>query len=197
MAAHAGPAATHGVSGFYPPLLIGIDPGTGLLTGFFESHTGWDETLKAPRFHCVFYVHGRYADGAYQVQTWYPGTPGVIPGTITFSYANRQWRLHMTLTDTHGGCWNVYPFDTQQGNTFTRETPGAWLAIRLVSAPRAYFHRQPEARTKRQAYVVRYDVVRLFDSKDGWVEAAYGTDKTTRGWLREQDLFGSTPPRSP
>lgn len=192
---HAGPAATHGTSGSYAPLLVGIDPATGTLTGFFASHTGWDEERQAPKFHCVFALHGRYVDGVYQVQTWYPGTTEVVSGIITFSYADRQWRLHMQLTDTHGGCWNAYRLDTQQGNAFTRDTAGAWLAVRVVSAPRAYFHRQPEARTKRQAYVITHDVVRVFDRQSGWVDAEYGTEKTTRGWLREADLFSTTPPR--
>jgi hypothetical protein len=46
---------------------------------------------------------------------------------------------------------------------------------------------------KRRTYLVRHDPVRVFKLQSGWVEAEFGDDKVTRGWIKESDLFSSHP----
>ncbi|HYH16544.1 MAG TPA: serine/threonine-protein kinase [Flavisolibacter sp.] len=61
-----------------------------------------------------------------------------------------------------------------------------------VSAPRAYFHNEPDPDTRRNAYMVpSNDVVSVLESKNGFLYTEFTNNRgqTSKGWLREQDLI--------
>ena len=75
-----------GVSGYYSStMLIGVDDNSGIVTGWYENYTGWDEQIQAPRFSCSFYLFGKLHGDRYHITTWYPGTDDQIEGSLTFS----------------------------------------------------------------------------------------------------------------
>jgi len=62
----------------------------------------------------------------------------------------------------------------------------------LVKSARAYFHDQPNAATRRNAFMVpSEEVVKTTDEKDGFVYADFTNDRGQRskGWLRKSDLL--------
>jgi hypothetical protein len=179
-------------------LMIGVDEKSGLLTGYFETGTGWDESTKSPRFVCAFFIYGKPQADAYQITTWHPESAGeTIKGRLKFMTVGGVARAHIKLDELPGGCGMAYPFLAQEaGSELSLLTPARWTAVRAVSAKRAFFHKAPNPRTQEKAYVVRGNAVRVLKAQTGWVEAEFATanDKIVRGWLKESDLFALSPP---
>jgi hypothetical protein len=177
-------------SGIYEggSLVLGVNKSEGVVTGYFESCVGYDETTKRPRFCCTFFLYGKKAGDTYTITTWYPGDKDIIEGELRLPEPGKP-NLFIKLKESPPGSM-AYPFDVEKGNDFPLESAGDWIEVRVVSAPKAYFHREPDAKSKRFAYVVKRDVIRVYQKKDGWVLAAY---RKTRGWLKEKDLFSLQP----
>jgi hypothetical protein len=173
---------------------IGVDKEKGEVTGFFSESGGWDDQTKAPRFSCIFYIYGKLQGDTYQVTTWYPGNKEYIKGELKFIVSEGRKEIDLRLAEEHGGCWNVRHFAKDANPaTLELEKSGDWIGVRVVSANKAFFHKGPNVQTKERAYVVKHDPVRALKVQAGWVEAEYGDDKVTRGWIKESDLFSPYP----
>ncbi len=196
---NAGQVQAQVSSGDYEGLLIGADTANRIITGYYESYTGLDETSGKPLFNCIFYLRGRTeGDPPYKIETWFPADKTrrhLITGTLTPEQKDGKTSMRIGLKTEHGGCWNVQHFADQGGALFLLDAPGKWRAIGVVSAPRAYFNSEPAEGKERKAYVVKGNPVRIFESKPGWVYAEYSAEgKTTTGWLKESDLYSTEPP---
>lgn len=178
-------------------LFLGFNPQTQVLTGYFECCTGLDERTNKPLFCCMFLLYGKKAGSTYQIKTWYPGdTPAeVIEGELTFGDFEGP-AVHVKLKERPPGSM-AYNFDPVKGNYLTLDESRHWLEIRMVSAPRAYFHQGPDSRSKKAVYVVRNDVVKVLKKQGNWVLTEFEKEKgkLTRGWIREDDLFPLHPPK--
>ncbi len=182
----------HPVSGKYDGLLLAFDKEHQRLTGYFESYTGWDESFKAPRFSCIFYLEARQvSDSPVKIKTWYPGDDTVIEGELTWS--DDPSSVFIKLPTEHGGCWNVQPF-AREKVLFELMEPTDWLSIEIVTAKKAYFYRSPSDKSKTRAYVIARDVIRVLKRKHDWVYAEYRhteTGKVTRGWVKKKMLLNA------
>jgi len=183
-----------GNSGDYDPMQIGVDKKTGELTGFYASYTGWDEQRKAPRFSCVFYLYGKLQGDKYQITSWYPGHKEYLKGELQFVVVESRKEVQMKFEAELGGCWNVEPSynDKDKKISLSLEEQGDWTSVRVVSAPKAFFHKGPNDEMRGKAYIVKGDPVRIFKVQEGWVDAEY---RKTRGWIKEADLYSPYPNR--
>lgn len=180
-----------GQSGQYGAMTVGISGAGDRVTGHYESDTGWDETLNAPRFSCIFYFSGERNGDRYDITSWSPGQPqDTIAGKLSFSQSNRTSQLRLQLNEDHGGCWNVQPFDGA-GSQLSLTRSGNWTSVRTVANQRAYFHRQPDGSTQRKSYVIAGDVLKIYETRGGWVDAEFGSERITRGWIKISDLTPS------
>jgi hypothetical protein len=175
-------------SGQYEGLLVGVDQ-AGLLTGYFESSTGKGQ------FSCVFFVSGKIAGSTASVKTWFPGggiTEKPIDGVLENIIVAGASEIKVKLEDEHGGCWNVQHFASEPA-FFTLTRKGGWEAIRVVSSGKAYFHDHPSSATRRKAYLVTGNPIRVFESRSGWVRAQYASaaERISEGWILESDLYAS------
>jgi len=178
------------VSGDYDGFLIGVDR-NGSLTGYFDSSTGRGQ------FSCIFFVSGNVSGSADIVDTWFPGDrdpKDVIHGVLERS-SNGKPAVRLKLREEHGGCWNVQHFASDQ-STFVLTKRGSWESIRIVGAKRAYFYDDPSSPKPRKVYAVMGNVLRVFDTCEGWVKAEYISpeNRRTRGWILERDLFSAASP---
>lgn len=188
-----------GKSGFYDPAFaIGVDKSSGTVTGYFESSTGWDETTKAPRFSCMFFLSGKLQGDAYQITTWFPGEKdNHIKGQLKFvAGAKTRAEMRIRLEGEHGGCWNVYPLREMNDDKLPLTRRGEWVAVGVVSSRRAFFHRAPDLQAREKAYLTRGDMILVYKVEQGWVDAEYikgwmsgEFGQTKRGWIKEADLF--------
>ena len=180
-------------SGQYQELLVGVDQNKGVVTGFYENATGWDEEVKAPRFVCSFYLYGEREGDSFKIVTWWPGDnlEDSINGYLTF---NADGSVSVRLESEHGGCWNVNHFaDKDRPSNHSLDKPGAWTSIRLVKVRRASFYNKPNEQTRRRAYLTKDNVIRVFSQTPGWVLAEYGDEKISKGWIKESDLYDFKP----
>lgn len=181
------------VSGDYDGFLIGVDR-NGSLTGYFESSTGRGQ------FSCIFFVSGKVRGSADRVDTWFPGNRNpqeVIQGVIERVTSDGKPAIRLKLEEEHGGCWNVQRFASDP-STFALTEQGSWESVRIIASKKAYFYDDPSSPKPRKAYVVAGNVLRVFETRDGWVRAEYVApeNRRTRGWVSERDLFSAKSPSS-
>ncbi len=177
-----------GQSGHYGPMTVGIEGSGDRVTGYYESYTGWDENLNAPRFSCIFYFSGERNGDRYDITSWFPGKEqDSIAGNLSFTSQGREPKLRLQLEEDHGGCWNVRPFEGE-GSQLSLTQAGTWTSVRTVANQRAYFHRRPSGANQQQSYVIAGDVLKIYETRGDWVYAEFGTQRTTRGWIKLSDL---------
>ena len=174
-------------SGVYDnTLLIGVDPATRAVSGYFDMTRG----EQPPSFSCIFYLKGRIAGAAAAVSTYFPDDPkgDLIKGTLNATGAGK---VRVSLPTEHGGCANVWPFaDKTQPADFELQSAQPWIAVRVVSAAKAYFYPSAGAAAHGKAYIVKGDGVGVRAARPGWAQVDFiGETRTSSGWLREADLY--------
>jgi hypothetical protein len=178
--ASAGPAIAGGA--YDNTLILGVDPASGTVTGYFNMHQD-----GPPTFDCIFYLKGR-AGGP--VATYYPGDPkgDLIKGALT---AQGAGKVRVALPTEHGGCGNLWQFaDKTQPADFELQKALPWTSVRVIKADKAYFYPAPGAATHGHAYLVKDNGVGVRAIQGGWVQADFvGDTRTSSGWLREADLY--------
>lgn len=71
---------------------------------------------------------------------------------------------------------------------FNPEEVGTWLGVNVVRTKRAYFHDQPRAESKGKAFLVKGDIVYIYDERSDWFYVKYQRGKKeTIGWIRKSD----------
>jgi hypothetical protein len=180
--ARAAPAIASGA--YENTLLLGVDPATGAVSGYFDMTQGGQ-----PSFSCIFYLKGRVSTGSASVDTYFPDDPKSdrIRGTLS---AQGAGKVRLVLPNDHGGCGNVWQFaDPGEPADFAMQTPRPWTSVRVVKAAKAYFYPSPSG-AHGKAYMVKGDGVGVLAAQSGWVQAEFvGEKRTSAGWLREADLY--------
>lgn len=72
-----------------------------------------------------------------------------------------------------------------------------WEKIDFVKTSKAYFHEQPNEKTKQASYIVKGDAVYISKTKDAWALANYLDPKSTKvitGWVKKDDLVNLLEP---
>jgi hypothetical protein len=183
-------------AGVYESLILAVES-DGTLTGYFKEGTG-DDGKGNPRFSCIFFFRGEAkAEELFEVRTWHPAFPDeVIDGELRRSELGGKPAVNLRLFGEHGGCWNVAPaLKDEEGVDFELTTRGTWKSMRMVSAERAYFHSSADPKARQRAYVVKNDIVFVFDKKGDWMDVQFlsGSGKPTRGWMPTTVFYGLDP----
>ena len=167
-------------------LKLAYDNKNNKLTGYFESHTGWDEATKAPRFSCIFYIEGVIEGNTVKIKSYYPAdkSEDIISGTLEMLDSKT---VEIKLPEEHGGCGNVQHF-ADEPVKFSFEKDMAWVLIRFATTNKAYFHADKSIEKKQKSYLVKNDFVCVDKIQDGWAFCAYHGKKITKGWIRTADL---------
>ena len=171
------------ISGDYDSLLIGFDPATRIVSGYFQESTGRGQ------FSCIFYLTGTWHRPDTPIRTWFPGTPAdVIKGALV---RKAKGRFRVDLSDDHGGCWNVRHFaDKDQPAEFDLETAHPWISIAVVKSDKAWFFDAPGSAAHRKAYVVQGDGLGVRAIRGQWLQVDFvGGSKPVSGWIRTSDVY--------
>jgi hypothetical protein len=189
-------AVAQEISGDSDEFAIAVDHDTKMITGYYNSSTGYDEATKAPRFSCTFYLRGK-AEGKppYKIVTWFPAEhSGAIAGELEFSSKSAEHSVTIRLKEERGGCWNVQQFATKEGANLMLDRTGTWSSIRVAAAKKAHFYSSASATQPLRSFVTTGDALKVSSTKPGWIHATYtnADNKSTQGWIRETDLFPSS-----
>jgi hypothetical protein len=165
-------------------LMIGRDPASGLISGYFSmTYAG------PPAMSCIFYIKGTPVGAKATVETYDVDDPqgDMIVGTLTVT---SNHTLTLSLPSDHGGCGNVQSFTDSPAPDFDLDTPMPWTSVRVVKAKKAYFYASAGAATHERAYLVNGDGLGVRASQKGWLQVDYTAgDKPMSGWVREEDLY--------
>lgn len=164
--------------GSYGELRLGVDHVSHEVTGAYHSATG-DDGHGHPQFTCAFTLRG--AAGTDTI-TALSGSDTISGKLIVEGDA-----ITLSLAENPGGCGNVQPFVEPVRLTLDAAQP--WTAVRTIGADRAWFADAPDS-APRKVYVVKGDVVVVFEAKGKSVRAAYtgATGRVTSGWIPVADL---------
>ncbi len=180
------------VSGVYSGgLQLGVNPKTNIVTGYYENHTGWDETTQAPRFRCIFAFYATPDnDSTYNVLTWYPEN-GVTATAGELTVENGAVRLQ--LNEDPDGCWNVNRFASGNGSRHSLESAGNWQAIRVVAVEDTHFHLSPHRSAPQLSGLRPRQPLRLYDQRGDWVIAETIERPARWGWVQAARLHLAFP----
>ncbi len=168
-------------AGSYDDGLLSIAVNDDVVTGFYENYTGWDEKLQAPRFSCLFFFVGRIEGSEIEIASSH------TKGTIEVLGEDK---IKINLEEAPGGCWNVEPGFDEEGVIFELTEGKEWKSIRIVSNENAYFYNSPDEKEQGKSYIVKGDVLRIFELEGDWVRGEYhGSQGVTTGWIKESDLY--------
>ena len=202
---HAQPLApAKGVSGVYNDVLrVGIDPAQDRITGYYDSSSGWDETLQAPRFVCRFYFDGDWQNDRYQITSWHPESDQFIAGEARFQEENGTPTIALELQEEQGGCWNVQHFADPSGATIRLTQRSAWQAVRLIAAQHPWIYDDPASETATPLAISPDSpdtIVGVLATRDHWTEVEFsetGDSKSPQqGWLPTLALYPEYPHRA-
>lgn len=174
-------------SGVYDELLIGYDPATQVVSGYYSSETGGGQ------YSCIFYLSGKLSGASAPISTYYPEDrlDEVIKGKLV---VETHRKLQVRLPEEHGGCWNVMHFaDAEQPAEFELASAYPWTSIAVVKSKRAYFFADPASAAHRKAYVVEGDGVGVRAKKPGWLNVDYvdPDGKAVSGWIKQSDVYST------
>ena len=174
-------------SGVYDELLMGFDPTTRIVSGYYYSETGGGQ------FSCIFYLSGKLSGASAPISTYFPEEPAdeVIKGKLV---VETHHKFQIRLAEEHGGCWNVMHFaDAEQPAEFELQSAYPWTSIAVVKSKRAYFFPDPASATHRKAYVVKGNGVGVRAKKPGWLNVDYidPDGKAISGWIRQADVYST------
>jgi len=180
-------------------LIIVFDPIDSVISGYYENYSGWNESSSSPKFSCTFYFSGKVgSELGINIKSWYPGNPDVksiINGDLKLSDDLKS--LSIRLESEHGGCWNVQHFADGEFVPFYFTKNTKWKDIRVVKSEKTYFHKEANDSSKRKAYVISGDVLKVVKVQNEWLLVEYKnniSDKGTSGWVKAGDLFSNKAP---
>lgn len=115
-----------------------------------------------------------------------------VKGTLEFrgqsnSLSSRlpEQIFSLRLSENLPGCSravDVSDFD------FSINSEGDWKSLTAVQAKRAYFHTSHDESMKGKAYVVRGDLLYIYDEAPDWLYVKFKAGKKeTEGWIRRSD----------
>jgi hypothetical protein len=186
-----------------PFIATGFNPQTRVLTGYLVAL----RTEPGRTDECKFVFSGK-VDKKESVQLVLKSIPGATGNTPpTSSRADlisspKQQKLVIDAKQLPGECeWILpdvgEPKVSQSGKTISvaieNSETGEWIAVNVIGAKRAYFHKSPDAATAGKAFLVAGDVVYVSEEKPDWLSVKFhGRKKDTVGWIKKTDIVQFT-----
>jgi hypothetical protein len=176
------------ISGDYDSeLKLAFDPISKMVTGYYESYTGLDETTQQPLFSCIFYIEGKAKSKKFAIKTYYPDNKNDDKITGALEIVNSK-TCKIKLPEEHGGCWNVQHFADEPVN-FTLDKKTNWIQIRYVKSLKSYFYSDKSTTEKTKAYLVQGNFVCIEKIEQDWAFCTYfGEKNSKKGWILLKDL---------
>lgn len=182
------------LSGDYDELKIAFNPQNNQITGYFESGTGEDVvgTGTGSQFSCAFYIEGKLIDKKAKIKSYSPldnfpaDKDDLIAGVLNAAANNK---LSIKLQDEHAGCAMVQHFKDEPV-AFKLDKKQNWIAIKYITAAKAFFYTDANPETKRKAYLLKGNIIYIDSEKPNWVHCTFvgPSKRSTQGWMKTEDI---------
>ncbi|HEY5393424.1 MAG TPA: TonB family protein [Hanamia sp.] len=133
-------------------------------------------------------------------QTQFDEEPDILINTETWFYKNKIWFIGLSIAILFGGAiWyfsktnrNSYNSDIKSADSsivFTNMS-NAYYIVKADSSNNIFFYRKADISTKKSSYFSTKDTVYVqkIDNDFGYIKFINSEGKTSKGWLRMQDL---------
>jgi len=166
-------------------MLIGFDPATQVVSGYYEAYTGQKQ------FSCVFALTGKLGGSSTPIQTYSPDTPSDGIRGVFLQSTRRQFTI--LLSAEHDGCWNVQHFSEKKRPVqFELRVAYPWISVAVIKSARAYLF-DSIGSGPRRAFLVEGDGVGVRAVRRQWLQVDFiGGRKPVSGWIRKSDVYPSS-----
>ena len=163
----------------YGTLDLAFDKQNQRLTGNYQFYSGFNLKTGIPRFTCNFYFDGILVNNNAIIKAYCPLGKDTVSGELTISGKEITFRLTKELN----GCWNA-EYLVNKPTAFTLDEPETWIAVKHITADKAFFYSTPDNNSKTKAYILKGDIVFVDSIKSNWIHCTYyGEKKNTIGWI--------------
>jgi hypothetical protein len=175
------------VSGYYSDNLnLAYNPANKLITGFYENHSGYDDSTQTFSFSCMFYLEGKLTDTAITVKTYYPADKenDLIEGRLV---VKDEKQVSLKLPEEHGGCWNVQHLADEPVG-FSLGEAKMFIEIRYIDVEKSWFFSENREDTKEKSYLIKGDIIYIDKIESGWLHCKYQGKNTVEGWIKAETV---------
>lgn len=126
-------------------------------------------------------------------------TPGQVRHTASLVVENNITYLRFLKKDVGGDCDWILPFVveselSEDSNKIMVEVEaqrgGEWISVYTIAVEKAKFHSQPDSSSEGNAFLVKGDVIYVYDEKPEWYFVKYDEGKKkTEGWIKKSDTL--------
>ena len=181
-------------------LAYGFNPKTKVLSGYiaaFRTSPGRTDECKL--------VFAGTSDSAKNLSVSYLGEEEPVNeqdrtrSRASLVSSNNQFFLEFVKDSLEADCHWILPFNLESDESektgkvlVAMRVPhaGRWIGVYAIRAERARFHSRPDSTAVQKAFVVRGDIVYVYDERPDWYFVEYeGDKKKTRGWIRKSDTL--------
>jgi hypothetical protein len=88
--------------------------------------------------------------------------------------------------------------DLKRGWTFDYTGKSKWekCNFNFIKQEKSLLYTNPNQMTKKKSYLVKNDIVLVFQEKEGWVKVKYINNEKSFFWIKKNDLFNPSPTKN-
>lgn len=178
-----------------PFLAYGFDPKNKIVTGYLAAL----RTAPGRTDECKLVFKGKSdrLKVKYLEREWVAASRSESEKSVIVITEKNEPTLKFPRESLGGDCDWILPFtlgspETETDNTVTvtMRVPnvGSWIGVYVISSRRAIFHAQPNKTSMRKEYLVRGDVIYVYDERPDWYFVQYENGKKKAvGWIKKAD----------
>ncbi|WP_409269394.1 SH3 domain-containing protein [Massilia sp. BHUDP2] len=176
-----------------PFLAYGYNPKTKVISGYlaaFRTAPGRTDECKL-----VFKGSSDRLLVKYSEETW--ASMGGNDSFVSVAMEKNDPYLKFHRESMGGDCDWILPFKVGKrvhvagGEVFvSAKVPviGDWIGVYVINSKRAQFHSGPDSNSLKKGYVVKGDVVYVYDEQPEWYFVRYDNGKKSKsGWIKKLD----------
>ena len=175
-------------SGEYSDIHIAIDSNKNI-SGVYEYYDAWDNKIKEFRDINLFYFVGRLEGNQADIITSWPKSDQIIKGKIIFIDSIGCNFVKVILANEPEGYAAV---DFTDGSYCVKQSLQApWKEIKLIKSNKAVFYSEPDINKVTKIYVVKNDIVKIIERKNGWLKVEYKSPVNSKkfiGWINVNNV---------
>lgn len=183
-----------------PFIAYGYNPKTKITTGYLAAlRTSPGRTDECKLVFSGDIGKSRKFSVKYIAETGPSGNPEPPRKFVASTPANDSWNFKFSKKDMGGDCSWVLPFVVESEApanpddvevAIKAQNVGDWISVYAIKEKKAHFHGEPDSSTVKKAFVVKGDVIYVYEEQFDWYFVKYNNGKSkTEGWIKKSDTF--------